>query len=79
MSYSDYDDGENVYGYYEDNGNYLNDDLSIYAQCCRNCRFFHIDHDGSYGLCMNPDLDEFDNPSEKGDDCCDLWEMRGEC
>ena len=78
MRYNDYDIDESVFGYYESNEEYLDDDHSIYVECCRNCRFFEIDHWTGYGACVNPDLDEFDNPSDKGDDCCNLWEQRDE-
>ena len=74
MSRWTYDGGLSTYDEYDDEGEYLDEEYSIYEQCCRNCRFFSMYR--GYGECRNPNLDEFDSPSAKGDDCCDLWEER---
>ena len=55
MSRWTYDGGLSTYDEYDDEGEYLDDEYSIYEQCCRNCRFFSMYR--GYGECRNPNLD----------------------
>ena len=53
-----------------DDYDHSDEELYVYDQCCRNCRYFQ-NHQ-----CTNPDRDEFDYPADNGSDWCEDWKGR---
>ncbi len=50
-------------------------EIYVYDQCCRNCRYFYGCEYGSQ--CMRPGADEFDTPADDGSDWCEYWKGKG--
>ena len=51
---------------------YYEDEIYVYDQCCKNCRYFK--RYGFFSECTHPEHDEFDTPADNGTDWCELWE-----
>ena len=58
-----------------DDYDHSDEEVYIYDQCCKNCRYFRQYEAGS--VCTNENLDEFDSPADNGSDWCEYWEGRG--
>lgn len=57
-------------GSYEDY-DHSDEEMYVYDQCCRNCRYFRQLEFGFYCTC--PELSEFDSPSDNGSNWCENW------
>ena len=53
-----------------DDYDHSDEELYVYDQCCRNCRYFQ-NHQ-----CTNSGRDEFDYPADNGSDWCEEWKGR---
>lgn len=50
-----------------DEYDHSDEEIYVYDQCCRNCRYF------GNRECVRPGADEFDAPAENGSDWCEEW------